>query len=112
MPNAPTQGALIAPTAPTRFRKAVLAVLQGQLADPTPAEMAQTLAATSPTPRVAMTRQIIDWARTPRGGYTKAQLALLGVPWPRPLGWRKAALARSLTATELRQLLEPGGAPA
>lgn len=100
--------ALIAPTAPTRFRNAVLAVLRGQLSDPTPAEMVQTLAARSPTPTIPITRQIIEWARTPRGGYTKAQLTLLGVPWPRPRGWREIALARSLSRRELQQLLEPG----
>ena len=27
-------------------------------------------------------------ARTPAGGWTKAQLAAWGVPWPPPKGWR------------------------
>jgi hypothetical protein len=35
----------------------------------------------------------IDAARTPRGSWTKAQLAEWGVPWPPPRGWRKRLLA-------------------
>ena len=31
----------------------------------------------------------IEAARTARGGWTKAQLATWGVPWPPPAGWRK-----------------------
>jgi hypothetical protein len=44
-----------------------------------------------------MNRQIttaeIEAARTPNGGWTKAQLAKWGVPWPPPKGW-KAKLTR------------------
>lgn len=32
----------------------------------------------------------IEAAKTPRGGWTKAQLAAWGVPWPPPKGWRAA----------------------
>lgn len=28
-------------------------------------------------------------ARTPAGGWTRAQLSEWGVPWPPPKGWRK-----------------------
>lgn len=28
-------------------------------------------------------------ARSPKGGWTKAQLAAWGVPWPPPKGWRR-----------------------
>lgn len=31
----------------------------------------------------------IDAAKTPRGGFTRAQLEVWGVPWPPPKGWRK-----------------------
>ena len=30
-----------------------------------------------------------DLTPTKNGGYTKAQLASLGVPWPPPKGWKK-----------------------
>ena len=39
------------------------------------------------------TRAEIDAGRTPRGAWTKAQLAEWGVPWPPPKGWRKRLLA-------------------
>jgi hypothetical protein len=32
---------------------------------------------------------IIESARTPKGGWTRSQLAEWGVPWPPPRGWRK-----------------------
>lgn len=35
-------------------------------------------------------RAIIAAAMTPRGGWTKDQLAQWGVPWPPPKGWRQA----------------------
>lgn len=35
----------------------------------------------------------IEAARTPRGGWTKKQLAIGGVPWPPPKGWKKRLLA-------------------
>lgn len=34
--------------------------------------------------------EAIEAARTPAGGWTKAQLAEWGVPWPPPKGWRAA----------------------
>lgn len=35
------------------------------------------------------TSEEIEAARTRRGGWTQAQLAEWGVPWPPPRGWRK-----------------------
>lgn len=32
-------------------------------------------------------REEIEYHRTPRGGFTKATLAMWGVPWPPPKGW-------------------------
>jgi hypothetical protein len=34
-------------------------------------------------------------ARTPAGGWTKAQLAAWGVPWPPPAGWKERLEAQS-----------------
>lgn len=31
---------------------------------------------------------LIDEHRTPSGGWTSAQLAAWGVPWPPPRGWK------------------------
>ncbi|MCC3275282.1 MULTISPECIES: hypothetical protein [unclassified Arthrobacter] len=35
------------------------------------------------------TREEIDAARTPSGGFTKQQLAEWGISWPPPRGWRR-----------------------
>lgn len=37
----------------------------------------------------------IEAARTQAGGWTKAQLAEWGVPWPPPKGWRKRLLSEA-----------------
>jgi predicted RNA polymerase sigma factor len=34
-------------------------------------------------------KEEIEAVRTPKGGWTKAQLAEWGVPWPPPRGWKK-----------------------
>ncbi len=36
-----------------------------------------------------MTEQEIEAAKTPNGGWTKAQLAKWGVAWPPPKGWKE-----------------------
>lgn len=41
------------------------------------------------------TREQIDAAMTPGGGWTRAQLAEWGVPWPPPKGWRKELEAKA-----------------
>jgi hypothetical protein len=43
----------------------------------------------------APTAEQIDAAKTPAGGWTRAQLAAWGVPWPPPRGWRKALIAQA-----------------
>ena len=39
-----------------------------------------------------LTFEEIEAGRSEKGGYSKAQLALWGVPWPPPKGWREALL--------------------
>lgn len=39
------------------------------------------------------TAEEIDAKKTPSGGWSKAQLAAWGVPWPPPKGWRRALIA-------------------
>lgn len=45
-----------------------------------------------------LTREEIEAARSPAGGYTRAMLAAWGVPWPPPRGWQQA-LMRGETPT-------------
>ncbi|REE72175.1 hypothetical protein C8E05_1563 [Rhodococcus wratislaviensis] len=37
----------------------------------------------------------IEAAKTPKGGWTRDQLARWGVPWPPPKGWRQQLIKTS-----------------
>jgi len=41
-----------------------------------------------------LTEEEIEAGRSPRGGWTRAQLAEWGVPWPPPKGWRRRLTGR------------------
>jgi hypothetical protein len=45
--------------------------------------------ANRPPPNNPAMRAEIEAAKTPSGGWTKADLAKWGVPWPPPKGWKK-----------------------
>lgn len=47
----------------------------------------------------------IEAARTPRGGWTRKQLAEWGVPWPPPKGWRKKLEGRSAKKSKERLII-------
>ncbi|MET9260285.1 hypothetical protein [Amycolatopsis sp. NPDC004079] len=56
-----------------------------------------------PDPPVLPSPDAIEAARTPAGGFTRAQLAAWGVAWPPPKGWKKELTDRWHAAqTELR----------
>ena len=40
-----------------------------------------------------LTEEEIEAGKSPRGGFTRAQLARWGVGWPPPAGWRRALVA-------------------
>jgi hypothetical protein len=44
------------------------------------------------TTSISPTEAEIEAAKTPRGGWTRAQLAAWGIPWPPPKGWRQALI--------------------
>lgn len=48
-----------------------------------------------------LTREIIESARTPNGGFTKSQLAAIGVPWPRPTDWIEQVIGKEITQKRL-----------
>jgi hypothetical protein len=50
-----------------------------------------------------MTEDEIMAARTPKGGWTKKQLAEWGMPWPPPKGWIEALVVRRDKSTTARQ---------
>ena len=49
---------------------------------------------------------LIESHRTPRGGFTRACLADLGVPWPAPKRWRRR-LIRQLTGNAVTMHKSP-----
>lgn len=43
-----------------------------------------------------ITEEFLALGRSTAGGWTKAQLALLGVPWPPVAGWKATILGKSI----------------
>jgi hypothetical protein len=41
---------------------------------------------------VKRTKQELEMLKTPKGGYDRATLKMLGVPWPPPKGWKRALI--------------------
>ena len=50
---------------------------------------------------IILTREIIESACTPNGGYTKSQLAAIGIPWPRPSDWIEQVVGKRITPEQL-----------
>ncbi len=44
-----------------------------------------------------ITAELIEAARSERGGWSKAQLALLGVSWPPQAGWKATVIGRPIS---------------
>lgn len=49
---------------------------------------------------VTVTSDLIDSGRCAAGGWNKHQLAILGVKWPPPTGWKARAVGRNITTAE------------
>lgn len=47
-----------------------------------------------------VTKTWVHAHKTVRGGWTKKQLAVLGVPWPPPKGWLKAVVGTQITESQ------------
>lgn len=52
---------------------------------------------------IQLTEEQIEAGRSPKGGWTRKQLAEWGVPWPPPKGWRRA-LTVNRAVREIRQV--------
>jgi hypothetical protein len=50
-------------------------------------------------PQKTFSAEEVESFMTKRGGFSKAGLASLGVPWPPPKGWRKAITRRGTKVT-------------
>lgn len=52
------------------------------------------------TAMVTITNDLIESGKSAAGGYSKAQLALLGVAWPPISGWKRQVIGRQITSYE------------
>ena len=60
-------------------------------------------AITTENTTIALTKDIIEAARTPNGGFTKSQLAAIGIGWPPPDDWIKKMLGTKITPSQLAE---------
>ena len=51
--------------------------------------------------KVELTKEIIEAARTPNGGFTKSQLAAIGIDWPPPQDWIEEKVGTKITPAQL-----------
>jgi hypothetical protein len=56
--------------------------------------------------QVPVTAELIAAGRSQRGGWSKAQLALLGVPWPPPAGWKGEVIGRAISKAAADRFVE------
>jgi hypothetical protein len=79
------------PVCKSRFVAAAIAIRrQEKAARRTPEQAAELAAILAGLPR--LTPEEVEAGRSPAGGFTRAQLAAWGVPWPPPSGWLRALL--------------------
>jgi hypothetical protein len=54
---------------------------------------------------VAITDQLIDAGESERGGWSKAQLTILGVAWPPQTGWKDRVRGRIISQSEAERFV-------
>ena len=50
-------------------------------------------------------KELLALAATAKGGYTQTQLEALGVTWPPPKGWKRAAIGRKISRSSFDVLM-------
>lgn len=53
--------------------------------------------------RIAITQQILNAGKNQTGGWTRAQVEVLGVDWPFTSGWRKRIIGTEVSAEVIRK---------
>jgi hypothetical protein len=54
---------------------------------------------------VTVTAELIEAGQSERGGWSKAQLALIGVAWPPPAGWKEIAVGRRIPRADTERFV-------
>jgi hypothetical protein len=52
-----------------------------------------------------ITEELIEAAKSERGGWTKAQFAILGVSWPPQPGWKLRVIGNLISHEEAKRLV-------
>lgn len=53
-----------------------------------------------------ITEELIESGKSERGGWTKAQLAILGVSWPPESGWKRKVIGAIIPQSEALRFVE------
>ena len=64
--------------------------------------------------QVAVTPELLAAGQSERGGWSRAQFALIGVTWPPPSGWKATVVGRPIPRADAEPFvaLRGGGLPA
>lgn len=54
---------------------------------------------------VLITDELIEAGKSARGGWSREQLRLLGIPWPPPAGWKRKVLGARIRADSAEQFI-------
>jgi len=55
---------------------------------------------------VRITAELIESGKSPRGGWSKAQMAILGVGWPPAPGWKTRVIGRLITRADAERFFQ------
>lgn len=58
---------------------------------------------------IRLTDRLIEGGKTRRGGFTRAQLAVLGVSWPPKAGWKQRLIGTSIDDATLERFYAASG---
>jgi hypothetical protein len=58
---------------------------------------------------VTVNKEVLAMAQTRNGGYTRAQLTAIGVPWPPPRRWKTAVIGRRIRRQAFDALMSEAG---
>jgi len=54
---------------------------------------------------MTLSNEFIEQGKSLAGGWSRDQLACLGIPWPPPKGWKKEAIGRVIPDTDAERFL-------
>ena len=55
---------------------------------------------------ITVNREVLAMAKTRKGGYTRAQLDAIGVPWPPPKRWKSGVVGRRIPQQAFDALMD------